>query len=52
MKRQPSQTSPKEEPSSFEDEVLRRMLNTPPQPHKAKSTAAKKKRVRATKGNP
>lgn len=30
-------------PLPLEDEVLRRMLNTPPMPHKAKPAPAKKK---------
>jgi hypothetical protein len=41
-------TDPKSKPvpSPYEDEVLRRMLSTPPKPDKAKETApAKKKSV-------
>jgi hypothetical protein len=40
----PQEQQPK--PLPYEDEVLRRMLNTPPQPHKPKATPAAKKKAK------
>lgn len=36
-------TPTKQPPLPYEDEVLRRMLSTPPKPHKTKEAPAKKK---------